>query len=486
MGWSRQERIELHDKMVVKLPEVQQELMRRFPEIVSVDLGIRWTDGKQVNEMVWRVFVKEKKAANLLKPEEMIPKEIEGLRTDVFTYLPISLEEDISSYRPMWGGAQIAASGGGSGTMGCFVTDNLNSNYVCILSNSHVLGTAAGFITGQPNAASAAYCCCDATGVATVVRGIIGTVGGGAANIIDASIARVMGELPADTRNVYYANNILEIGPVFGSSAGVMMGDVVRKRGRTTELTVGTVQSTNTTVALTGGPTYTSNQIDVAPTAAFPSFSARGDSGSALVNNRNQVVGLHFAGNGTNGYSNLVANVIAGMNITYMSSGTAGTLPLSAIDTMPPPVDARSTTFLNRLEDRLRQTQEGLKFLQIVQENRNEVMDLINDNREVKVAWNRYQGPSYTGHLVKNIMEPEHPIPDQVDGYSLQNLIIKMTDVLEQNGSRKLAAAVDDYSTTVFQFADQYRGFDSVDELLQKANFCADCGNPKTVKVHGR
>jgi hypothetical protein len=490
MGWSRQERIAQHDKMVVMLPEVQAELKRRFPEVVSVDLGMRQVNGEYVEELAWRIFVKEKLPVSELKPEQILPKEIAGLITDVFTQVILREALDTNEYRPLWGGIQISSFRGGWGTMGCFVTDTLaGNNHIHLLSNCHVIGSQSGFIIGQPNAPTDSCCCCFCGGIAKVVRGIIGTVAG--PNSIDAAIAKLAGQAPLDIANVHYANSIMQIGPVFGSDVGLAIGDRVRKRGRTTELTSGVVTSISFTAPVAANPpnpaaTYTLNQIEIVPDAGIPNMVLPGDSGSAIVNNRNQVVGLIAWQGGANAYGNLISNVIANLNVAVLNSsgGTAGTLPLGAIGAVAPPVTARPNTVLTRLESRLKESQQGLKLLNTVHENFGEVLDLINDNREVKVAWNRYQGPAFVGHVVKKMQEPLHPFPDQVDGYSLQNLLIKMSDVLERNGSRRLAQAVEEYATVAFDFADHYKDFDSIDRLLENANLCPTCGQPQNLNYY--
>lgn len=494
MGWSRQERIEQHDKMVVKLPDVQAELKRRFPEIVSVDVGMRQVKGVPVEEMVWRVFVRQKKKTSELKPEDMIPKEIAGWRTDVHQEMQFGIIEDSKKYRPLWGGMQ--AYGIGTGTLGCFVSHNVN-NHIHLLSNHHVIGGNTSTIVDKGGFGMKDCCCCECGGFATVTQGIVGSIGGGAANQVDAAIAILWGQTPAWPRVVHYTNSIIGIGPIFGSNTTII-GDVVRKRGRTTELTVGRVQSITADANVGKAPNtvvYSNNQIHILSIDGNP-FAKGGDSGSVIVDNRNQVVGLMPWSQiidegpprvfGPNAKANLISNVEALLSVSVLSSGTSDTFPIASIGELTPPIAvAEPNTFLKKLESRLQETTDGTQFLQVVQENRGEVMDLINDNREVKVAWNRYQGPSFVGHLVKNINEPEHPLPADIGGYSLQNLLIKMSDVLERHGSRRLSQAVEDYSNVAFQFADKYQGFDSIDNLVQMGGQCPNCGTPNNLKTNG-
>lgn len=481
MGWSRQERIELHDKMVVKLNEVRRELMRRYPDIVSVDLGIKSKEGKLVEELAWRVFVKKKQPANEISPDALIPREFAGLKTDVHQFIEGNDEElpDTASYRPLWGGGAIKNAFSAGGTLGFFV--NLTAtNTVHVVSNHHVLGHTPGMVVGQSKQPCQACCCCDGNHIAKMVDGYDVGAPGPAATNMDAAIAILMGQTAGDPYTINYVNSIIGIGPIFGSGTA-QVGDVVRKRGATTGLTRGTIVSTTSTPTISA-----KNYTDfLAINHITEDWSEGGDSGSGVVNNLNQIVGLHKGGGGLDGHGVKIANIESRFGVTVLNSVQVGhpdSIPLSGVELMPPPVlTATPTHFLSKVENLLQKTTEGQAFLQVVHENRTEVLDLINDNREVKVAWNRYQGPSFVGHFAKNVMEPSHRFPAQIEGYSFQNLLIKMTDVLERHGSRKLAKAIEDYSPIAFNFADQYEGFDSLDTLLRKANLCPNCGQPQTL-----
>jgi hypothetical protein len=96
----------------------------------------------------------------------------------------------------------------------------------------------------------------------------------------------------------------------------------VRKRGRTTGLTYGTVDSISLSVNLDyedgiGFRTLT-NQIGITPdTTHNAMFGDHGDSGSVVVNNAREVVGLYFAGSSDGyGVANPIAEVLAALNIS--------------------------------------------------------------------------------------------------------------------------------------------------------------------------
>jgi hypothetical protein len=482
MEKTRQERIELHDRLVAMLEGVRRDLKSRFPEIVSVDLGLKERRGELTHEFSWRVFVKEKKAESDLRPGQMIPKEVAGIPTDVQTVKLKRVHADDEPYT-LAGGVQIAG-GGGYGSLGCFVTVGAGTA-VHLMGNHHVLG-ANGKLVGSPGAACD-LCCCKCCEVAIVVNGVEGVEGNDPGNTADAGIAILVGQTAGDSKTIPYTNMILEIGPIFGSGTPAV-DDVVRKRGPASGLTTGRIASITEEPLVDLGtgidPVIAEYHdcIEVISQDGVSEFTKLGDSGAAVVNATGQVIGLHFSGSGPSSSLCKIPNISAKLGgITILSSGTAETVP-NINYMVAPVVAAHPTYFLQVMERKLKETTCGTQFLQVIHENHREVLDLINDNREVKIAWNRFQGPAFVGHIAKNANDTGHPIPPNINGYSLQNLLIKMNDVLERNGSRKLAKAVEDYSLSAFMFLENYSGLQSLDGMLHREGSCPICGMPKNVK----
>ena len=113
----------------------------------------------------------------------------------------------------------------------------------------------------------------------------------------------------------------------------------VRKRGRTTELTFGSVESTTLTVTVPygdgiGGVTLEDQILIEVNEVQSATFGISGDSGSAVVNEDNRIVGLYFAGNeeerdddgnvvvaeGVIGVANPIAAVEAALNVTICAA----------------------------------------------------------------------------------------------------------------------------------------------------------------------
>ena len=112
---------------------------------------------------------------------------------------------------------------------------------------------------------------------------------------------------------------IAEIGDVKGTKTATL-GTAVRKRGRTTGLTYGSVDGISTTVNIDYGDgigvrTLT-NQVSIkADTTRNALFSDHGDSGSVIVDANNYVIALLFAGVGAGTIGNPIAAVLSELNI---------------------------------------------------------------------------------------------------------------------------------------------------------------------------
>jgi hypothetical protein len=304
--------------------------------VTGVDIGKKIVKGEKTEELSIRVYVEQKKD---VPEKERIPKEIQGVKTDViqrkFALHPllvrvadIQLKADTGSYDPLKGGISIGpcrsiyltaaeaecngAPGAGwyifVGTLGAFVKDNATSAEM-MLSNFHVMcvnnGWSVGDTIAQPGRVDGGTCPTDVVGA--LQRASLG-------GQVDCAVAS------HSARG--YSCSIVDIGDVSGTSAATV-GMAVRKRGRTTGLTYGTIDTVDLSVNIDycnglGSVTLT-NQIgiDVDP-AQSTMFGDHGDSGSVVVENSRKVVGLYFAGSedGTYGVANPIQSVLTALNVS--------------------------------------------------------------------------------------------------------------------------------------------------------------------------
>ena len=65
-----------------------EERLKSFAGVHHVDVGYRYIDGRRTEGLAVRVHVHEKKAESDLEPAEVLPKELDGVRIDVFESNP--------------------------------------------------------------------------------------------------------------------------------------------------------------------------------------------------------------------------------------------------------------------------------------------------------------------------------------------------------------------------------------------------------------
>jgi hypothetical protein len=298
---------------------IEQDLLNR-PGVAGVDIGFKEVGGQRTDRLAIRVLVKKKRD---VRPEEQVPESVEGFPTDVIerTYEPqvlavaaqdLLVQVDSRQYDSLKGGISIGPCrpiDGAflGGTLGLSVKDKATGKGM-FLSNFHVLcgdpSWAVGDTITQPARIDGGSC----------PNSIVGSLQRGVLNDqVDCAVAEVTARIAT--------SEIVEIGEVTGTDVA-SLDEPVRKRGRTTGLTFGFVDGVDLTVIvpyLGIGEITLTNQIGVRPdTKQNPKFSAAGDSGSVVVNAAGEAVGLHFAGNSSDGHAaaNPIAAVLAALNVT--------------------------------------------------------------------------------------------------------------------------------------------------------------------------
>lgn len=464
----RHERLAEQTRLTELIPAAKAELMRH-PGVLDVGVGLKETNDRATDTTAFRVYVAVKRPLSELAESEIIPEQVLGVATDVVLEAAPRETVDDDKYRPMLGGIMIGNDSGSLvGTLGCLAQRNSDQSIV-LLGNQHVMldgGASNGEKIGQPTIS----CCCCCKG------NIVGEVVDSAFNgLVDCAIARINGQ-PG------FTNEIHEIGLIFGSaplnSAGstVVFGDKVRKRGCSTGLTTGTVMNARVGTsadAATGRPART-DQIEIKPDPEFESFQSDGDSGAALVNDENVVVGLMWGAHPTTkmAYANRITDVVSALNITILNSGTAGTIPLGGASYTGevPAVDAADAP-LHEIAAALQRSADGRRMKELFDRHANEMNALLNTVREVKVAWHRFQGPAFTAHFIQSAREREHAIPANIEGVTPANLLIRMSVVLQDHGSTELAAAVEANTLPLLELVGKVN---SVHQLLDRFTWSND------------
>jgi hypothetical protein len=298
--------------------------------VVGIASGVKWSNGKPTGKPAIIILVAQKLEENQLDPADLIPKNVEGVPTDVlaigYPYAGGSetLEADAQTLakkaRPAKGGYSVGHYKITAGTISTGVYDILPGGTVSppvngigippkyyVLSNNHVLANENAASIGDPILQPGPYD--GGTNPADLIGNLSRfipltfeppTPRAQHNNLIDAAIAEA--QFHDLDREIYWS------GPVRGwrRKANVPVGTLVKKTGRTTNLTMGRITAINATidVGYSGGKTARFKDQFVAT-----GMSAGGDSGSLVTTMDNVAVGLLFAGSSTATIMNPIENV---------------------------------------------------------------------------------------------------------------------------------------------------------------------------------
>jgi hypothetical protein len=317
---------------------VKQKDLLKKKNVVAVIPGHKLVGGIDTGRDAIVVYVTKKVPLDELSAEDIVPKTVEGFESDVQISGPIrALALDrTSKWRPAPGGVSIGHPLITAGTLGMIVKKN-GARY--ILSNNHVLANSnnasMGDQTWQPGSYDGGAAldtighlsnfplisfvgdesnCPIARGYAALFNFFAKLLHRksrqsptiSALNKVDCAIS-----LPLDDADV--SEEILEIGkPVSFNLSDPQIGAAVKKSGRTSGVNQGTVIGTNGIAQVN----YDDSKVAVFEDQIFTTAIAQGgDSGSVVLNDKNEVIGLLFAGSDTLTIVNKITNVIAALEL---------------------------------------------------------------------------------------------------------------------------------------------------------------------------
>jgi len=273
--------IEKHGKELLKYPNVIGFSNVPQPRIKK---------GKVIpKEQVLRVYVTRKIPKEQLKPSELIPSEIEGVKTDVVEIGRIKkLQGYRERYRPAPAGVSTSrADQNVAGTIGWFMVDEDGNIY--LLSNNHVWANENNASRGDPIVQPGLLDGGDPENdVIAELYDWIDIDFTGNPNIVDVAIAT-----PLDLSQVYMS--IMEIGGITGK-ADPSLDVIAKKVGRSTGYSEGTIIDVNATLNVE----YDSGTAlfqDVFIVQSDNVIVQPGDSGSPILDGEGRFIGLLFAGN---------------------------------------------------------------------------------------------------------------------------------------------------------------------------------------------
>lgn len=267
-----------------------------IPDVIGTGTGL--TDKGEVGVLVFT----QKQAVN-----HQVPTSLDGVPTQirvVGNVVPLAYK---GTYRPVPGGVSVGNDREcASGTVGCIV---LKSGVRYVLSNNHVLARmnagANGERIDQPGRYDGKPACVQ-TGQIGALAGKVNINFSGGNNTVDCAIASLSVASDCGMISGYTPST---------STVSPSVGLAVKKTGRTSGLTHGSIAGINVTIQVNyGSPGVATfvNQIYVAS-----NFIRSGDSGSLMVTeNGNNPVGLCFAGGSGSSFANPIGPVLQGLGVS--------------------------------------------------------------------------------------------------------------------------------------------------------------------------
>jgi hypothetical protein len=478
---------------LTELEKAQQELSIRLaalPGLRAVGIGAKEIAGTLTERAAIKVYVEYKRPLEDIPVEERIPATFLGFATDVVETGVISDvagpsgadrpgdfdRGDDARHRPLTGGIQIVADDGPgiAGTLGCFVWEQADHNKVYALTCHHIAAPLGGKpAVGQPTAMGSWCDCC------------IGVFGRCAAGDIELVNRRDRDEaLVRLNPGAQYMADIIGAGALGAdivvrgqhhlSDTEAWSGKyAVRKRGQRTRLTGGVVGSrvASTTV---------SNNILIinanpASSGGTSFFAFEGDSGSVVINDSDEVVGLVYARDDSgHGYALTIDNVlnrlaadlgggVALQPATAANPGIVQTVPGVAMVAVPAEVtsalnsvsvvgielkvpvggwalpDAPSQpAVLAQIGRDLDESPSGRQLVQLWLDHHDELAALFHSNRRLASAWHRSGAAALFQLFTRMSADPSVRFPESVHGQPIGRCIEQVYQLFAQSATARL------------------------------------------------
>jgi len=282
-----------------RIPEEIKKKLLDYPFVTAVGTGYGRGERHKNDEKAVVAFVEEKKAESELGEEEILPKEIDGWKVDVQPVGEIGIEpvepqtpkdtgeiETTDRHRPNPQGVSIGHPDITAGTAG-FIAWKKEEDYGITypaprgVTNNHVGANVNDAEKGDSILQPGSYDGGSSDDKIGELEGFIPIKDND--NKVDVAWYTI------DGRN---SNSYVPSVGVPTETAQVEEGETVKKFGRTTGLEKGDVRSTDARVRVR----YSNGVKEFEGQIIADSISSGGDSGSAVVNQDGELVGLLFAG----------------------------------------------------------------------------------------------------------------------------------------------------------------------------------------------
>jgi hypothetical protein len=494
-----------------KVKAAHEHELLKLPGVHSVSVQPKTTKGKRTTEFAIVVQVVKKKTINELGPDEAIPAVIESVKTDVVesparrTLALPSKDTDDNHYPHVLGGAEIVSDGlvkteatssnairtqftisRTKGTLGCVAINQAAADArkkAVALTNAHVVldlprtTTHDGSAVGQPDTSSL---CCKS------LDHTIGHMDQDAVLIafdenanpqppptgVDAAFvtldpetewaAEVIASGQGDsitTEKIVGAHTVTSSEALFDFSSGSGVPIyAVHKRGIRTGLTKGWLISINATDHTTYETMDGSikkklklyNQLEIQPQDPTKFFSLEGDSGSVLLNDKHEVIGLIFSGPAdtdppsTTAIANPIGEVQTKLGVVVADSAAfpgVQKVPKSATAHAFAALPAERTVLHQHMETaraELGSTEIGSQLDSALHLHFTEIRLLVNKNKRAAVIWKRIEGAAWINEILTCLLDRGRPLPAQLRGQTLDSCLDQLARVLTRYGSKAL------------------------------------------------
>lgn len=278
-----------------------------LPNVVGAGIGYKVRAGEVSDEHAIVVLVTHKVSKAYLPETSIIPSQLSNMITDVKEVGEIRLFANTDKMRPARPGTSIGHYKITAGTFGAVVYDQA-TGVPLILSNNHVLANASfgndGRCTiGDPIYQPGSY---DGGTSSDTIANLYRFVPYASTSTVDCALAKPISD---DLIN----SDILDIGKVAGT-IDATLNLPIRKSGRTTGLTSGTIDVMHSSVRVDIGD---GRVITFEDQLVAGAMSQGGDSGSLAVDKNNNAVGLLFAGSTTITIFNPITSVLSALKVRF-------------------------------------------------------------------------------------------------------------------------------------------------------------------------
>lgn len=492
--------------------EAKAEFMK-IPGVLGVGYGKKERAGKLTGEVAFRVYVQEKKQVADLRSEEVIPATFKGVPTDVIKAGKVEFLagvcDDHDAHSPLIGGSAItlfrlAPDGSyAMGTLGFFavILGKTGYNNIALVTCNHVLDI------NDPD-------------IGTTVYQPSWTQAGTVWNPVprDNPMADILKlppkglqsfTYPGEAEDEYYvdcaaAQLHICVSPTCKTNCSKTFANVQRGLTLNGSAAIANVSrlkhsdmGKDVAVYKSGGVTGVTQGIVIDPFGSAPGgvnnimviqsqgtnchgdpyFGDEGDSGSAILDENNMLIGILF-GRDANDFTVIYAchidPVLAALDLELVP------VTVSNAPVQNPAYVANPATTMAMLDERrarvaalqqqLIRTEEGARIRKLVEAHGPEVMELVNHNRRVTMPWHRNKGPLFLNEAATNLTDPTHKIPREIEGVARETLLRKMAEALVSQGSRGLREVVEQHLDEALRCINRGDGLNEMIDLYTQAH----------------